>query len=385
MLDNLEPAEKIPASVKFRPGVEFDGSRGEATTPGYLSEPQNFDEFLIDAGFDPSGIEVIPPLRTSRWQRYDGEWLTSYRFHFRKKGTGDAVDLPTLFAQAKKTSKYKRKVIPNEDRAFVIVPADWQVGKTGSRGGTEELLQRLFTSFDAIEARLRKEKYGKIVIIDAGDIIESVSNKAAMEQLASNDLSPMQQVDMAASLMWELIKRASKYAPVVYGSVASNHCQNRVNGQTVGKPGRDDWGIVILQQLRRLATEVGLDVTFFIPQPDDEGFCVDVFNDGFHVLGCWHGHQSARPDQVPTFWKNQTFGNEYLTAASIAITGHFHHTRIQELGQHSNGGSRWWIQAATSDSGSDWFRRTSGEDSGTGVTCFELERERHYSGTVFRL
>ncbi len=39
-------------------------------------------------------------------------------------------------------------------------------------------------------------------------------------------------------------------APVTYGSVASNHCQNRFKGQQVGKPGLDDWGIVILQQLR---------------------------------------------------------------------------------------------------------------------------------------
>ena len=383
MLDNLKPAVKVEAPSGFRPGVQFDGVEGVATTPGYSSEPKNFDEFLIEAGYDPSGIEVIPPMRTSRWQRYDGEWLTSYRFHFRTK-TGVNVDLPTLFAEAKKT-KVRKHPVSNEDKALVIVPADWQVGKTGSRGGTKELLERLMASFDGIEAKLKAGKYGRIVIIDAGDIIESVSNKASLDQLATNDLSPMQQVDAAAALMWELIKRASKYAPVVYGSVASNHCQNRVNGQTIGKPGLDDWGIVILQQLKRLSDEVGLDVKFFVPHPDDEGFCVDVFDDGFHVLGCWHGHQSGRPDQVPTFWKNQTFGNQYLTAASIAVTGHFHHTRVQEIGQHSNGGSRWWIQASTSDSGSDWFRRIGGEDSGTGVTCFELERGRYFQGTVFRL
>ena len=386
MLDNLEPARKIEAPSGYRPGVEFDGFEGTATTPGYVVEPENFDAFLIDAGLDPDGIEVIPPVRTSRWQQQkDGEliWLTSYRFTFRRtKSAG--IDLPLLFAEAKKSKKPTVKV-NKSDRAFVIIPADWQVGKTGSRGGTKELLERLFASFDNLEVKMKAGKYDRIVIIDAGDIIESVSNKASLDQLATNDLSPMQQVDLAASLMWELIKRASKYAPVVYGSVASNHCQNRVNGQTVGKPGLDDWGIVILQQLRRLATEVGLDVTFYIPQPDDEGFCVDVFGDGFHILGCWHGHQSNNPDRVPDYWRNQTFGNQYLTAASIAITGHFHHTRVQELGQHSNGGSRWWVQASTSDSGSDWFRRITGEDSSTGVTCFELQKGKHFTGTVYKL
>lgn len=387
MLDNLEPAKRIDAPSGYRPGVEFDGLEGTATTPGYAVEPENFDAFLIDAGLDPEGIEVIPPVRTSRWQQQkDGEliWLTSYRFTFRRTKGETGIDLPLLFAEAKKSKKPTVKV-NKSDKAFVVIPADWQVGKTGSRGGTKELLERLFASFGLLEAKMKAGKYDRIVIIDAGDIIESVSNKAALDQLATNDLSPMQQVDLAASMMWELIKRAAKYAPVSYGSVASNHCQNRFNGQVIGKPGVDDWGIVILQQLRRLSTEVGLDVTFYIPQPDDEGFCLDVFGDEFHILGCWHGHQSNNPDRVPDFWRNQTFGNQYLTAASIAITGHFHHTRVQELGQHHNGGSRWWVQASTSDSGSDWFRRISGEDSSTGVTCFELQKNKHFTGTVYKL
>jgi hypothetical protein len=77
-------------------------------------------------------------------------------------------------------------------------------------------------------------------------MIESVSNKASMAQLDSNDLSPFQQQDLAAALLWDLIKLAHKYAPVTYASVGSNHCQWRVNGQAVGKPGLDDVGIVIL-------------------------------------------------------------------------------------------------------------------------------------------
>ena len=83
-LGNLKPAEKITAPNNFRPGVEFDGSEGTATTPGFSTEP-NFDEFLADAGFDPAEIEVVGVPRTSRWQRYDGEWLTSYKFQFRKR------------------------------------------------------------------------------------------------------------------------------------------------------------------------------------------------------------------------------------------------------------------------------------------------------------
>lgn len=379
MLEDIEPAKKIQAPSDFRPAVRFDGSEGEATTEGMLSKP-DFSEFLAERGYSPDEYEIVGSPRTSQWQRWDGEWLTSYRFHFRKKVT--EVDLPTLFAEAKKTKKSVAK--PGKGKAFIVAPADYQVGKTDVRGGTKELIERVMQSYDRIEAQMKAGKYEKIVIIDVGDIIESVSNTADMSQLQSNDLSPMQQVDVAASLMWDLIKRAAKYAPVVYGSVASNHCQWRHNKQGVGRPGQDDWGIVILQQLRRLATEVGLNVEFLVPHPDDEGFAFDVFDDGIHVLGCIHGHQARRPDQVPTHWRQATFGSQFLAAATLLLTGHFHHTRVQELGQAPNGGSRWWVQASTMDSGSSWFRRMSGEDSMPAITCMELERGVYYQGEIKR-
>jgi hypothetical protein len=380
MLEELQPARKLDAPKDFRPAIVFDGNEGTATTEGLLEAP-NFDEFLLERGYSPDEYEIVGSPRTSQWQRWDGEWLTSYRFHFRKKMTD--FDLPTLYAEAKKTKKPK-VIKSGKDKAFIVVPADFQVGKTGSRGGTKELLERVFAAYDAIEGQMKSGGYEKIVIIDAGDIIESVSNAADQQQLQSNDLSPMQSVDVAASLMWDLIKRASKYAPVIYGSVASNHCQFRHNKQMVGKPGLDDWGIVILQQLRRLSTEVGLDVTFLIPNPDDEGFAFDLFGDSSHIIGCIHGHQAKRPEGVPAHWRGNTFGSSYLAAANILVTGHFHHTRVQELGQAPSGGSRWWVQASTMDAGSDWFKRMSGEDSMPAITCFELQKGVYYQGEIKR-
>jgi hypothetical protein len=128
-----------------------------------------------------------------------------------------------------------------------------------------------------------------------------------------------------------------------------------------------------------------MDVDYLIPQPHDESLAFDVFGDSFHIIGLWHGHQSRRPDQVPTWWRQQTFGGQPVAAASIGVTGHFHHTRITELGGHPNGGSRWWIQASTMDAGSDWFRRIAGEDSLPAITCFELEKATHYQGAILRL
>ena len=136
----------------------------------------------------------------------------------------------------------------------------------------------------------------------------------------------MQQVDLASSLIWDIIKRAAKYAPVTYATVASNHCQNRVNKQKVGLPGLDDWGIFIAQQISKLVQETKLDVQILIPDPHDESLAFDVF-----------------------------------------------------------GGSRYWIQGKTMDNGSSWFRLNSGQDSQPGLTCFELEKGKHFTGGVFNV
>ena len=389
MLEDLTPAAKVDVPKDWRPAVEFNGSEGEATTQGFLpDEKPDFDKFLVEAGFDPAEIEIVGEPRTSRWQvarpfPLDPQWLTAYRFRFRKKGVLDS-DLPTLYAQAKKAvPKPTRSGVVG--KAFVIVAADFQVGKVGSRGTTQDLIARVFESYKAIEEKLKAGKYEKIIVVDAGDIIESVSNTASMAQLESNDLSPMQQVDLAAALMWDLVKLAHKYAPVTYASVASNHCQFRFGGQTVGKPGLDDWGIVILQQLRRLTTELGMDVNYLIPQPYDESLAFDVWGDNFHVLAVAHGHQAKRPNSVEQWLQKQAFGQGPCANFTTFISGHFHHLRVEEIGQAHNGGSRFWVQASTSDNGSDWFRLMSGNDSNTGITCFELVQGLHFKGTVFKL
>lgn len=382
MLNNLEPAPRVDSKVKFRPGVEFDGTQGEATTPGYLSEPQNFDEFLIDAGFDPDGIEVIPPMRTSRWQRYDGEWLTSYRFHFRKKGAD--IDLPVLMSQAFKKVRVK-PITKHSDKALVVLWSDLQVGKVDYRGNSETLVERVALMQQRLVALVKEHKPAKILFCDTGDVVENFSNKASMAQLQSNDLSIMDQVDLAATFAWETLKQLYALVPdVTYLSIGSNHCQWRVNGQTVGKA-TDDWGIFIGRQLAKLAEASNMDIRFVEPQPHDESLAYDVFDDGFHILGLVHGHQVSRPESMGDWWRKQAFGKQPVAAATVLAHGHFHHLSIKELGSNDRGNSRFIVMASTLDNGSGWYRLNSGEDSVPGLVTFILEKDVEFTGTVYKL
>lgn len=388
-LNDLKPADKVEAPKNWRPAVEFDGTNGEATTQGFApDEKPDFDQFLIEAGFDPATIEVVGEPRTSRWQvarpaGLEPQWLTAYRFRFRRITTA-TQDLPTLYAQAKRTRPATPKPVDN-GKTLVLLAADYQVGKNDLLGGTPELIQRVLAVYDKIEQHLKKNKYEQIIVADVGDVVENFESKANVQQVFSNDLSLMGQVDLAITLLWELLRLTTKHAPVTYASIASNHCQNRISKQQVGKPGEDDWGVMIAKQLHRLSTEVGLPVKVLIPQPHDETLAFDVFDDGYHVLGLFHGHQVSRPEGVPEWWRKQAFGHQPIAAATVAVSGHFHHSRVQELGLSANGNSRWWIQAPTLDNGSNWFRLTSGEQSLPGLGAFELERGKPFTGTVWKL
>jgi len=385
MLDNLKPAEKITTPKDYRPGVEFDGNEGTATTPGYESEPDNFDEFLQDAGLDPNGIEVIPPVRTSRWQQQkDGElvWLTSYRFTFRRKATG--LDLPLLIDEARRKLKPIKLGKPNQ-KALVILWSDLQVGKVDYRGNTDSLLERVAIMQERLLEQVKTHKPSKIVFVDTGDTVENFYNANAPQQSYSNDLSIMEQVDLATTLAYQTMKRVAQYATdITYLSVGSNHCQFRMNGKAIGKP-TDDWGVFIGRQIARLSQEAGHGWKFLEPQPHDESLAHDVFGDGFHILGVAHGHQAARPEALPDWWRKQSFGRQPIADASTLVHGHFHHLRITEMGSTTRGTSRFLVSAPTMDNGSGYFRLKSGEDSVPGLATFILEKDTDFTGTVFKL
>ena len=388
MLEDLsKPAPKVTVPDEYSPSVSFDGNGGEAVLPPVQgNNPVDIEGFLIEAGINPKEIEIVGEPRISRWQvarpfPLEPMWMTSVRIRWRR--INPELSLPLLYKLAKKTKPVTLKPVAS-GKALVVLWSDLQVGKVDHRGGVEALIYRVAETQVKLINKVKQVKPETIIFCDVGDTIENFGNAADMHQLQSNDLSIMQQVDLATSLAWETLKQLSKFAPVKYLTVGSNHCQWRVNKQRVGKV-TDDWGVHIGRTLARLSKEVGLDIEFFEPQQHDESLAYDVFGDKFHILGLWHGHQSPRPDQVPTWWRQQAFGKQPIHAATIGVSGHFHHLRVLELGSTPRGTSRFWVQASTLDNGSNWWRTTAGEDSQPGLVCFELVKGIDFTGTVWKL
>lgn len=373
MLENLEPAPKPEPRPFGNPAVEFDGTEGVAVTPGLASEA-DFGEFLREAGFDPDLYEVVGTPRTSRWQKYDGDWLTSYRFHFRLKKAGEELTL--LWSRAKTPKPVK---IDTQPCTIVVGWSDTQTGKTGHRGNTQDLIERIKEKQAALEVFIRKHKPEASVFLNVGDSIEGFENTGA--QMFTNDLSVMEQVDLEATFQWETLKILAKLTgDVTAAAVGSNHCQWRKGKDKLGNP-LDDWGIHIQRQLARLSQETNQPIKFYEPQPYDESLAIPIYDE---IIGLAHGHQANRPEQVINWWRGQSHGDQAVAEATILNTGHFHHLRLTETGR-KNGRSRWWIQMPTLDNGSDWYRQRSGDDSDAGLVVYLLYKDKPFSGTVYKL
>jgi hypothetical protein len=322
MLEDLvTPAPKVQAPEGWNASIVFDGNGGEATLPAVEGDnPADIDGFLRDAGINPDEIEIVGEPRISRWQvarpfPLEPAWHTAVRIRWRRKGV--AQDLPLLYSLAKKTKPpVVKPVAPG--KTLVVLWSDLQVGKVDHRGGVEALLHRVAETQTKLLNLVKQTKPERIIFCDVGDTIENFGNVADLNQLATNDLSLMEQVDLATSLAWECLKSLSKYSPITYLSVGSNHCQFRVNKQKVGKA-TDDWAIHIGRTLARLSKEVGLDITFHEPAKHDESLAYDVFGDGFHVLGMVHGHQANNPNMIPDWWRKQSFGKQAVTAATVLV------------------------------------------------------------------
>jgi hypothetical protein len=262
--------------------------------------------------------------------------------------------------------------------------SDLQVGKVDHRGGLDSFVERVQLMQSRLVDLVKNKKPDRIVFADLGDTIEGFDNKSTI-QLQGNDLSIMDQVDLATTYAWQTLKKLVALVPdVTYLSVGSNHCQWRRNGEQVGKK-TDDWGVFIGRQLARLASEQDLPIRFVEPQPMDESLCLDVFGDGFHRFGIVHGHQASRPEGVALWWRKQAFGRGPVADATLLAHGHFHHHRVTEMGTTLSGGSRYLVGATTIDNGSNWFRTTSGEDSVPGLLCLMLEKGVDYAGETWKL
>jgi hypothetical protein len=360
----------------WEPGFTLDGDTGEATsTPQRNDKISDFGDILLEIGLDPEEFEVVGPARVSKWQTFDGDWLTSYRVRVEKR-SGTEIDLPALVQEVKSQIRYvedKTVTARNSERTLVIPFSDAQVGKVGSRGGSQELIERVLEKRDKLADYIAEQNCSEAVFIDGGDIVESFENTA--QQGFTNDLSLMQQLDLAGTLEQEFIALlASTHDRVRVAGVPSNHAAWRKGKDVLGRPG-DDWGLFLIRQIEKaysLHQGVYDHVEFLYPDPWKKSINIDVQGIG---VGAVHGEESSLA-QMETWWAKQVHGASPVAKSDILITAHYHTLGLKPSGRSQvTGKQKYWIATPTLDNGSDWWANKSGSDSDPGLVAFVVDKE----------
>jgi hypothetical protein len=288
-----------------------------------------------------------------------------------RAGETERLNLEELIRVVKR-AKPPKPLSGSLPRALVVALADLQVGKVASRGGTEELLARLWGKLDALERHAKTVKAETVYILDIGDCIENFESVGS--QMHTNDLSLPEQLRVARRIFTEFVVRLAKLHPnVVVSGVPSNHGRWRRGKDALGKSG-DDFGIetiVAVADACALNPDAFGHVSFVVPDVHDETVAFDMYGT---VLAVAHGHQVTSPDRIPQWWAGQVHGGQPAAHADILLTGHFHYLRVQATGRSAHTGrSKWAIQAPTLDGGSDWYRAKAGHDSDPGLLTFTVD------------
>lgn len=262
-----------------------------------------------------------------------------------------------------------------EGGAYCLCLADFQAGKAQeARGGTAELVARVRSIIEQARAAVAVERPAEVFIFELGDVCEGNANHTSQSQLAANDLSQAEQLEVCARLILEAIAALAPLVPHLrLVCVRSNHGEERRGGQAVG---RGDFGILVGRTIAAALELAGAEWAGHVRVTTQNALETGILT---HVQGlpiaAFHGHYAKSEKNIPAWIAQQAGGLDggagacYKTAA-VVLHGHFHHLRIEQ----SRG--RTIIGCPSLEAGSAWVERASGEYSAPGALAFRVRAGR---------
>lgn len=259
--------------------------------------------------------------------------------------------------------------------AYCLCLADFQTGKAQeARGGTAELVARVRSIIEQARAAVAVERPAEVFIFELGDICEGNASHTSQSQLASNDLSQAEQLEVCSRLLLEAIAALAPLVPSVrLVCVRSNHGEERRGGQTVG---RGDFGIMTARVIASALEVAGAEWAVRVKVTTQNALETGILT---HVQGlpiaAFHGHYAKSEKNIPAWIAQQAGGLDggagacYRTA-KVVLHGHFHHLRIEQ----SRG--RLILGCPSLEAGSAWVERANGEYSAPGALVFRVRAGR---------
>jgi predicted phosphodiesterase len=354
---------------KWRPRLDVDMDNGGfvVSRPQFDTNGYDAQAIMKDFGLNPEEWSVTN-VRMSRWQRWDEEWLVSYRLSLVPNknvvSDKDIEDLKHLVSKWKPSKSYDGGY---GEGAYVVALSDQQLGKKVANQGTKESVERILELTDRAIHRLKDlrkvgRKLDTIVLALLGDHVEGNTSQAGkLQSQSASDLGQTEQVRVARRLLLQQIKVfASLCDELIVAVVNGNH--DEVTRQVSVDPS-DGWNVEIASQVQDICAENDAleHVVFRYPEKSHQTLTVDVCGT---LLGLFHGHQFSR--DVVKYLSGQATGQTALGMADVWLSGHYHHFQIRDIGE------RVWMQAPTTDPGSAWFRDRAGWDGTPGLLTFTV-------------
>jgi hypothetical protein len=340
---------------------------GTANYTRFSDHPWGFEDyrkFIRSTGQDPDKVTFSWGWTSNATG--SGYWnkLNNVRPIAGAEVESNEVDLPALYAAARHATPTPTP--QDTRRATVIVWADPQIGKTGSRGGTAELIERSTIIRQKLNALLGERSPSQILIADAGDGIEGFESGG--NPMFTNDLSLSGQLDTYGTELFEYVNLAHGHAPVTVAGIPSNHAAWRCGKMNLGRPS-DDLGLFMHKQVQRVTDAAQMEVLWVKPAEYDESVSIDFYGT---KVGMVHGNQFG-PGKSVDWWQGQAFGAQAIATADVLVFGHYHSFSASVAGRNpASGRQRWSLGAPTLDNGSDWFRQVKGRDSDPGLMVFDV-------------
>ena len=355
----------------WRPRSEIDNNGGfVVSTPRPDGNTPGAEELLREANLDPAEW-VVTSSRKSRWQRYDGEYLESFRLNVvpLHNSSGKDYDSEKLIEEIVNW----RPTGPVNDKpgnlTAVYSLGDTQYGKDD----TPAIVERVLRTFDEVVEHhkylMTKYNFEQIALPQLGDCIEGMTSQKG-KVMGRHDIGVAQQVQVGRRILMAQIKSMAQLAPkIIVPVVPGNH--DEVQRFLVSRP-EDSWQIEIVRAVEDavLENEFLKDrIEFRYPAKDDSTLAVNLSGT---LYGMAHGHQKAN---MVNWWQGQVMGRCSVANADILNVGHLHHYDVQSVGK------RLFIQNPAMDNGSAWWRDKSGLESHPGIVSlvvgegFDARRE----------
>lgn len=368
----------------FEPGLNTEENyiTGRFTSPVEDANIKDaFEELLVAWGFDPALFAIEDDrVEVRTWDAHYGVGNPPKKFWYYKAKVikrQKPMDVDELVRQIRRMKPLKNRREYPGDKAFMVLNADWQLGKRDGPG-TEFTIQAVKNTIPIIRDRyqtLRKQGYEitDLIIANLGDLIEGCKGHYPMQTFGA-ELSRREQVRLGRQLLFEQIKAwADDFDRVLILAIPGNHGENRNDdGKSFTNLGDND-DIALVEQvaeafdLAKESTDRYDHVHFYIPD-NELNMVIDVHGT---IVGFTHGHvansrrgqsRNLNHTKVWDWWQGQMMGNQPVRDVDLLISGHYHYFSMFEQG------GRTALQAPALEGGSEWYTDTEGMWA-TAATC----------------